>query len=206
MMEILESLEARLRVNDEDWKPSHPTVIVPLDYGTLTDELFVGTRECLFSAFYCARMSQTNPVIAYANSDHCFAGSDTFASKEKLELARSEGFPMERVIDAGGASNSVLEARRIKEVLLEKGVDLSEILLIADNIHARSVLFIWKRVFPETRLSLECIPTRLAYRDNSLFLYQRTRERWIVSNAMRYAALRIFGLELVSNFKHRPQP
>ncbi len=185
--------------------PYNPDVIVPLDYAMGQDRhissmTVAGLYE---AATYSVQFKDA--TVAYANSSHCFPGSEEVIAQEKWEYlsAIPWGYHPKETIDAGGIVNSVTEAFAVRDALEEKGIQPKEILVITGKQHSRSALYIWRKVFPLAEISLVYF-RGLEWHPTHMFPSQRGGWVWAKANILRQAALRIMGLKWVAKQQHKP--
>lgn len=169
-------------------QPIAPDVLVPLSYTTLKNQLTRGSRESLLLAKHYANVfPQAKLVIS--NSAHTGFPKCTeveYAFKKAL----LDGTPHTL---AGAQVNSITEAEAIKAAL---GVEPKEILVVCGEIHARSVRWIWRRVFPNTRITIRCIPYWAEYQTDHPFFIERYAWPWFFAGIARYLLLLIVGMQL----------
>lgn len=188
----------RLKI-DNTHRGITPDIIVPSSYGTLPDRLTEGTREALLIAIhYCATSPRS--VLAFGDVVHCFPGSEAVENKLRLEIIRSSGVK-NKVVDAGPISSTVTEAAAVKDAL---GFAPKSILVIAGEIHSRSVDFIWRKTFPGAVVSVSCIPYECEVQSDHPLALERRLGTYILVSALREALCRVFGLDFVAKLR-QPQ-
>jgi len=183
--------------------PSNPDVIVPLDYAhSKSGYISTMTRAGLVKATE-ALARYPEAVMVCGNSSHSYPGSEVKASLSKSRLLKEWTIPMDRVFDAGGIVNSVTEAFAIRTTLHKNGIAPKEILVITGPQHSRSALYIWQRVFPGVRISLQHF-VGPEWQPGHIFPSQRSGWVWARANVLRQVALRIMGLKWVAKRQHKP--
>ena len=184
--------------------PIHPQVIVAIGYGVLANgNLPDATASSIILAAKLSKESFPDALIAFASAEHCFVGCEVVELNEKLQILHGEGISPERIIYGGGITNMVTEAEAIRTALQRRGVSASEILLITDDLHGRGVMYIWQEFFPDTRLSLLYNDAH-AYQADHPFPLQQRGWAWLLANALRQMALRVFGTGWVGRRQHVP--
>lgn len=181
--------------------PQNPDVIVPICYGTLPERLAEGTEATLNQAIVLAQ-KYPQAMIAFGNAAICFPGSEVVESREKRRLLSEAGIPLERLVEAPAIYNSVTEAREIKAELARNGIATQEIAIVAAEAHSRSVMYIYRRVFPHTLLSLVLVPFEVEYQKDHTVTLQTGPWYWIVANVLRQTALMFLGLDIVGGITH----
>ncbi len=181
--------------------PRHPELIVPLDYAM---DLSLGLAKPTMGGF-CGALELAchypDAALAFGNSSHCYPGSEKDEARFKDMLLQESGIA-NRVIDAGGITNTVTEARKIRDAL-PRDFFPKEILVITGPLHSRSAYLVWQRTFPSCRISLlyfgvdEC-------QENHFFPLQRSGWRWLAANVLRQLALLVLGLDRVARIQHKP--
>lgn len=186
--------------------PHDPEVIVPLDYATdIHRSISSMSLTTLVRAISYANHEFPHALIAYAHTKHCFAGAEKVIALQKAAILDNGPImpvPPERVVDAGGIINSVTEAWAVRDALYRRNVEPREILLVVGHQHSRSALYIWREVFPTTRISL-IYSDGSEWQSDHVFPDQRSGWAWALANIKRQVALRIMGLEWVAKRKHK---
>jgi uncharacterized SAM-binding protein YcdF (DUF218 family) len=183
-------------------QPTQPNVIVPLGYGLTKRKILAnGTFLSLLTAFHWWRRYPKS-VILFANSSHSFEGSADVESTLKWQEILLHKIPMARIIDAGPIVNTVTEAKSVKRVLEEHFIRPVEILLITDSLHGQSAIYIWERVFPSVRISLQYMHSD-AYQPDHIFPGLQGKWAWLMTNVKRQAALLVMGMEWVATKSHK---
>ena len=180
---------------------SKPDVVVAIDYGLTKSHILADAS--LATLEEAAILVDNYRVRAvYTASSHCFVGSDGVEAMLKASFVGRQH--LSRVCSyAGPITNSVVEAQVVHAHLEQEGVDARQILLAADALHARSLLYIWSRVFPKATISIVSVNTP-AYQSDHVFHLQRGKWRWLLANVARQVYLVCFGLDAASRIRHRP--
>jgi len=181
--------------------PVDPDVIIAICYGVLPNQLADGTLATLEKAIMLAGEFPRS-VIAFGNAAICFPGSEHVEHREKIEILAQSGFPFQRVVEAFAIYNTVTEARAIKKELESAKVPTREITIIAGEAHSRSVMYIYRKVFPDTKLSLVHVPFKKEHQPNHTVTLQTGPWLWIAANIARQLALWVLGLERVGAITH----
>ena len=180
----------------KELNPWHPEVIVPLGYSTdRGGRLSNATKAGLNYALYYAHEFPKS-IVVFANDDICFLGSERRQQEQKLELIRNVRFDGNRVISVGPIQNTVTELMKVKQALEEHGIAPKELLLVTNRYHGASALYIATALWPGVRIALRYSSGKVSQPDHELF-FLRHEWTWILSNWIRYAALRILGIERV---------
>ncbi len=175
--------------------PRDPDVIVPLGYSMDSRGLSKATKNGIHRALVCGRKFN-HALVCMANDDICTVGTEGEQRRLKLEFVRDQHFDETRVISVGPIQNTVTELTMVKAALAERSVTPREVLLICNRHHGASALLIAYGLWSGVRISLKYSSGNVSQPDHELFLLRR-EWTWIVSNWIRYAALRILGLERV---------
>lgn len=181
--------------------PHDPDVIIAICYGVLPDRLADGTLATLREAI---RLADIFPraVIAFGNAAICFDKSEIAEHKFKMAIIETEHFPQMRLVVAPRIYNTVTEAKEIKKELERSGIRAREIAIVAAEAHSRAVMYIYRRIFPDTRMALVYIPFETEYQPDHTVTLQTGPWFWIVANILRQIALRVLGLERVGKVTH----
>ncbi len=182
--------------------PQNPDVILVPSYGVVSHERLADATELgLREAVGFARKFP-NAMIAFATCSHYFLHSEHAELRLKQSLLAEIWFSPSRVIiPLQAVQNTVTELQAIKASLVEKGIHPEEVLLISEPLHARSVEYIARRVYPGVKLSLALLTTTACQSDAPFFV-QRSEWLFLLANIAREAALRVFGLEWVGKISH----
>jgi len=188
------------RADDKVLPESSPDCIIALSYVVKRGALTNGTREVLLRVIeYWKKFPLA--IIAFANSSHCFPGSDTVEEKLKYQLIDKARIPRSFVFSCGSAMNTVTEAEAIC-----RGLQLAEfypknLLIVTGLLHSRGARFVWERTAPRyfkgVRIHIAVISLEYEYQKDHPLMFQRGLGRWIFANIARQAALRILGLQFV---------
>lgn len=173
---------------DEDAEVDAVDCIVPLSYTTLPHTLTRGTKESVLLAAHYAHLFPDATVVASDSAHTGFPHCTDVEYRFKKELFGS--IPH---IRAGAQTNSITEAEAIHAAL---GYEPKHILVICGEIHARSVRWIWRRIFPNTTISIRCMPYQAEYQKDHPFFIERYAWPWFFAGIARYFLLLIFGLKL----------
>lgn len=183
--------------------PRNPDVVVAICYGVLPDRLADGTEATLEEAIWLARRFG-DAKIAFGNATICFPGSEDVERREKMRLIERRDISAERIIDMP-IVNSVTEATRLRDVFEKLGLEPREITIVAAEAHSRSVMYIFRRVFPGVRLSLVHVPFETEYQPDHTVTLQTRPWLWIAANIARHLALVTLGLERVGRVTHHTE-
>jgi hypothetical protein len=138
-------------------------------------------------------------LLAFANISFLFTGSEIVEKKLKEELLRKNSV-LNYVSASPAGVNSITEARVIKESLPFRP---DRILVIAGEMHSRSVRYIWRKVFPGTDIVIHTIPHRYEYRSGHGVWWQRHGPWvWLLANVLRQLLIRVRGLDAVAKMHH----
>lgn len=183
--------------------PQNPNVVIAPSYGVVSHKKLMEATELGLREAIGFAQKFPHAVIAFAACAHCYPGSEYDEARLKGDVLAQEHFSLERAILArGSVRNSVEELRNIKATLDARGVRPKEILFVAERLHARSVLYIARHLFPGTTLSLSLLDTT-ACQSDAPFVIQRNEWFFLLINVLREAALRTMGLEWVSKKTHQ---
>src|SRR3989344_2980785 len=179
------------KVDDKD-QCVNSDVIVALSYAVKKDSLTDGTRETLKTAIeYVKRFPSA--LLVFANSSHCFLGSEKTEERFKLEMTYQAEIPRSSVISCGPIINTVTEAEAICRTLQRLEKQPKNILIITGTMHSRGARYIWskmlKKYFPGAKLSVAVIPFEYEYQNDHPLVFQRGPIRWIFANIGRQLAL-----------------
>lgn len=176
-----------------------PDCIVALSYTVKRDALVNGTREILLGAIEHWKKFPS-AYIAFANSAHCFPGSDKVEEKFKFQLIDKAQVPRSLVFSCGPAINTVTEAEAICKGLQSAKQYPKNILIVTGPLHSRAVRFVWEKIAPQyfkgVCISIAAIAPEYEYQKDHPLMFQRGLGRWIFANIIRQVILRIFGLRI----------
>ncbi len=176
-----------------------PNVVVPVSYTTGREHLVGATIINLFQAIQLKRQFPGATLI-FSNCSYPFTHADRVESTFKCQILYRAGVTAR---EAQSMTNSVDEAVQIKEHLARAGIFPKRILVVTGQMHSRSALYIWRRVFPDAEIFLSLISFREEVQLDQPVLAQRSPWRWLLSNVLRQIALRIVPLEWVRLVRHR---
>lgn len=183
-----------------------PDIIVAASYAVKKDALTNGGREVLCCAIEHWRVFP-QATIAFANSSHCYAGSEKVEERLKLAELDRAGVGRDHILSCGPIVNTITEAEAISATLIRAGRQPRTILLVSGVLHSRSIFYIWKKMiekyFPAAGLAIATIPHEFEYEPSHPLALQRGLWRWIAANIGRQLFMRIFGLKLTGKI-HEP--
>ena len=179
--------------------PEECDLVVALGYGLNIDStLPPATEMTLRHAVEFSR--EFNAPLAWSSSNYFFRGSEIVENQKKMDLAKKYGIPESQVVVGKGISNSVTEAKEIKAALAERGIYPSRILVVGDWAHARSALIIWKKVFPDAKITFFGLETLWNQKHRASL--QKSYLKWLIACFMRHGALRVLGIDWVAKKQH----
>lgn len=200
---MLTDLLIRLwEVNENDRFPILPDLIVSITYGSKREILADATRDALLEA---VRLEKKYPYarIAFGCPSNCYPGSEFTECEMKKELLIGmHGINPYRVLIGGVCSNSITEAEAIKQSADTRKLHTDCVLVICTRIHARSIRYIWKKLFPDSLIVLRILPGDPDVERNHQILLQRGRLRWLLANMARHVFMCMFGLEFTKRIQH----
>ncbi|MES2215717.1 MAG: hypothetical protein V4481_00260 [Patescibacteria group bacterium] len=173
-------------------------VIVPLGYGLdVENNLPVAEQQVLTMAVSMAKSNQA--LLVWASSSYFFRGSEKHEDQLKEKFVRDQKFAGEVVVSSG-ISNSVTEAREIKEALQRKGVKSGRFAVVLDWPHARSARKIWRKTFPG--FSIDFVSIQGVWNRSNRAYLQQSEFRWLAACILRHVALIVLGLDRVAKIQH----
>lgn len=175
--------------------------IVPISFVTGKESLTYATLGNMRGAVKFSKMFP-DARVAWSSCSYPFPGAEEVENAYRVKMLKNERPRMEPII-AGPMINSVDEAMKIKEKLAERGISPKCILLVTGELHSRSARYIWKKVFPGTRILVSCIPYTLEIQPDHPVKDQRVMWKWVLSNILRQAALRVLPLDMVRKIQHK---
>ncbi len=173
-------------------------MIVPISFTTLRDRLVNGTEANDKSAI-ALHKSFPNAKFAFSCCSYIFPGADKVEERLRLQQFETAGI---RPIVADSILNTVDEALQIKEKLDSLNIHPKGIIVITGELHSRSTAYIWKKVFPETKIWIHCTPYTLEVQPDHLVKSQRKMWTWVRDNIVRQIALHLLPLNFVRKIKH----
>lgn len=186
----------------QDILRSDVDLIVPISYTTLRDGLTEATKRNMEIAISeKIERSSSSIRLAFSSCSYPFKGAEIVEDKLRSEMCRQVViYP----ILARPMVNTVDEAFNVRDALNERGLKPKCILIITGELHSRSARYVWKKLFPEARILIRCIPYSLEIQPDHIVLDQRQMGKWVLSNVKREIALRLLPLSFVRKFQHKP--
>jgi hypothetical protein len=181
-----------------DIKIGGDDVVVPISYTTRVEELTNCTKENLKVAVSFSRLYLIK--LAFSSCSYVFPGSEIVENTYKKQFCLDNGI---NPIIARPMVNTVDEAFQIKDELDRRGIKPKNIILVTGELHSWSAHYVWKRVFPESRIFVKCNSCYKEVQEDHPVLASRTLARWTISNLLREAALMFLPLKYVRTVKHK---
>lgn len=189
----------KVRSTTEEIIDSNVDLIIPISFSTLRNSLVFGTEANVKLACKWTKKFPSAKII-FSSCSYTFPGAELVEDELRLKIFLKNG---KRPLIADSMVNSVDEAMRIADTLLLKRVFPECILIIDGEIHSRSSAYIYGRLFPHSKILIDCTPYSLEYQPDHNVKSQRTLWRWLFSNIARQFALRILPLSLVRKIQRR---
>ena len=179
---------------------SHFDLIIPISYSTRREKLVVVTEAITRRA---AELSNRYPqaTVVLSNCEYTFPWAEETEWKFKRDLFARYGIIARR---AGNMSNSVEEAQAISRCVDGYKLPADRILIVTGEMHSRSARWIWKRVMPNSQITITCVGNELEYQEDHPVFIQRTAWKWFFANVARQILLWTIGLR-VGRWHHRSE-
>lgn len=97
------------------------------------------------------------------------------------------------------ATNSITEARNIRDALKRQGIEPREIIIFCDRWHAMRLRMIWPHYFPTSHIVFKT--DRYVRGDDYIQLLLRREMTAAGVNVVGLFMMKIFGIERLANFK-----
>jgi len=190
------------------WKQEDPSnnfgtadLIIPISYSTRREGLVAATKATTDLAATLALQHRSACVVLSCCS-YTFPGSDEFEWRQRQQIFADCGVVAHR---ADNMNNSDQEAMAIAKYVEQKVLPSHNILIVTGEMHSRSAKYIWKRVFPHSRIFIKCVSHELEWQPDQPVFVQKTAWRWFLANIARQILLVVLGLDRVSKLHHRSE-
>lgn len=168
-----------------------PAVIVPSNYGLCSEvELPDASRKAIIKAVKIAQKFSKAKII-FVSANYLWFGCRKQEEYLKLKLLKVSGIPEERIICAGGVGSTVKEAQAIHSKLKELSLNSGEIVVIADQMHARSSRLIFKKLIPGAKIKV-CNINGVWDKTHPSKMF-RSKGSFLLVNTLRHLAFCILG-------------
>jgi len=184
----------------EEIRSADVELIVPISFTTLRNKLTFGTLVNVTTAVMYKVRFFPDARIAFSSCSYPFNGAEHVEDELRTDICQNAGI---KPIIAEPMVNTVDEAMNIREALNSKGINPKCILIVTGELHSPSARYIWKKLFPDAKILISCIPHHMEIQPNHLVLDQRTMLKWVVSNIKREIALRLLPLSFVRKIQHK---
>lgn len=205
MFGILRVLMELWSVNDLVFNSDPPDVLAGPSYGIAAGgDLTNASREVFVGI---ARMAARFPEAAIVfGSVRYFAGYPE--AECDYELLRKIDFlrlklkdVINKVVYAGPVMTTIEEAQKCKEALAQAGIFPRHVVLIAGPAHSRTAKYVWEKVFPGVRTSVQSIPFGEETQPDQKMIFGRWPSVWLAANVARHIALLILGMRIVGHIR-----
>lgn len=177
----------------------NPEIITPHGYGLISStELPDASQKIILEASKIAKEFPETRIV-FASSNYFWEGHQEQEDNARLSLLVENGVSRERIVITEGISNTVQEVLAVLSKLRELGYNNKEIVVIVDQVHARSSKLIWEKLIPEAKIKIRSIKGLWDYRHPSLF--QKSEARWLLVNILRHLSFMVFG-KRIANLHH----
>jgi hypothetical protein len=171
-------------------------VIVAIDLSMCADRRLVslGTLNTIkaMTDFINERgLVENEYVIAYCNTELAGVSWRRSHTQKATLLSELLSTPVEPI--SISATNSITEARNIRDALSKREVEPSEIVLFCDHYHWKRLKLIWAQTFPG--ITIEPQDGTYVIDSDYAQLFLRNQISWRLMNFLGWAGMRIFGIE-----------
>lgn len=135
--------------------------------------------------------------IFMAGSSYFWPGCIVQENNLKMAILKGFGISKERIIFLGGVKNTLEEIKKVRGTV---GQDKPVILSIVDEIHARSMRSMFKKIFPEAKIIIRSVAGNWDDPESPL-VYGRSNWLWLMANVIRHAGYFLIG-ERIASFQH----
>ena len=180
-------------------------VIIPHGCGLTADGRLVNYNiGALKSAVSAARRFPNAPILLIstkAGEERHWEEERRIEQKLKIGFLVAGGVEKDRIISIdAGAENTVAEVREASWRLFDK----KDLVVICDWVQSRSARIIWRHFCPDAVIHIEEFEAEWNGEHRAWLL--KSPCRWIATNLVRHALLRLLGVERTGNFRQRFRP
>jgi hypothetical protein len=178
-------------------------IIVPICYAVLGKDRLASATELNFKQALNFLEMKPEAHLAFGNCTYFSEGEKEIEARLKREIF-PELSSLKDFIEVS-LENSINEAKRIRQALIDKGMAMPKcILIITGEIHSRRARRIWRKVFPGTKILVACISYYNETSKDYPIKDQQTTWRWLgVGVAAHLISYLPHGISFLENLHHK---
>jgi len=176
----------------DKWKVSHPLpeetdLVVLLSYSASKTGLTQKSEDALRRALEVIR-KYPNKIFGFGVA--ILSGQKGLEEKIKKERLVS----VSKIIFSGNVLDTIEEALELRNKL---GFTPKSIVVVADTCHSRRAFAVWKKVFPNSKIYIEAVPTNEEADHDIPHIFLRNKWVWLLSNVIGFLLVELLGLKLL---------
>lgn len=105
-----------------------------------------------------------------------------------------------KIIYSGTTLTTIDSAERCRDELRKAGISPRKILLVTGEVHSRSARYVWRKFFPDVKITFDLIPLREETQPDAMIRFMRRPTTWFVVRILQFVVLRTFGMNFVRRF------